>query len=92
MRALWRPPVTQSLAARDRCRRAINALRNLPCVPAATLYPPSEDTHDDYSFEATITQAGVPPSVLRELALEDLALHSMKKRGSPVHTIVSVAA
>lgn len=92
MRALRRPRVTQSYEARDRCRRCMNTLRSLPCVPAATLYPPDEDTHHVYSFEATITRSYVPPSVLRELALEGLALHSVKKRGNPTHTIVSVTA
>lgn len=84
--------MSQDYETRDRCRRAMNALVELSCLEAATLYEPADTPQDAYAVELAIAGDHVPPAVLRELALDSLALHSIERRGSPPHLLVVASA
>jgi len=54
-------------AARNTARALVERLAAIPSVEAVELLAPTAGQFDSWSVEATVDDAGIPPSVLGEL-------------------------
>jgi len=66
--------------ARKSVRRVADALRACDSVAAVDVLPPTKSQFDDWTIDAVVRGDGVPPEILRELALEGLTLRPMPQR------------
>ncbi|GGK84874.1 hypothetical protein [Haloarcula sebkhae] len=73
---------------RQRVRRAARALREaVPTVLVETT-PPVRSKHDAWTVDAVLQDTeGVPPDVLRELALADLTLQATPTQTEHQHVV-----
>ncbi|QIO25536.1 hypothetical protein [Haloarcula sp. JP-L23] len=75
---------------RDRVERAARALRDT--VPTAQIdtTPPTKSQYDDWTLDAVLVDTeGVPPTVLRELALADLTLRPTPSQAGHQHVVAT---
>jgi len=82
--------MTCSAEARGRVERAAHTLRDTAPTVAVDVIEPTESPHDRWTVEAAIRADGVPPEVLRELALADLTLRPTPAQGE-FATVVATA-
>jgi len=74
---------------RQRAQRCADALGDAACVLAVDVLDPDESHLDAWTVDAVIrSEEGVPPGVLRELALEQMTLRPSPGR----HEFSSVVA
>jgi len=82
--------MTCSVEARQRTERAARTLRDIAPTVAVDVVEPTESPHDCWTVEAALRADGVPPEVLRELALADLTLRPTPSQGE-FATVVATA-
>jgi len=76
---------------RERVRRAAEAIRG--CAPAISvdILSPTESQYDQWTIDAVLEgRRGVPPAVLRELALEGLTLQPTPSQSGVEHVAATV--
>ncbi|WP_058992287.1 hypothetical protein [Haloarcula sp. CBA1127] len=75
---------------RQRVRRAAQALREtVPTVLVETT-PPVRSEHDAWTVDAVLRDTeGIPPEVLRELALAGLTLQPMPSQAGNQHVVAT---
>jgi len=82
------------LAQRDRVDAAAMELRADEdiALEACDVLPPSKSEHDVWTLDAVVVdETGVPPTVLRELALYGLTLRRTPSRPGGLQSIVATA-
>ncbi|MDQ2074749.1 hypothetical protein RBH20_19670 [Haloarcula sp. H-GB4] len=75
---------------RKRVKRAARALRETVPIVLVETMPPVCSEHDAWTLDAVLRDTeGVPPEVLRELALADLTLQPMPSQAEHQHVVAT---
>lgn len=72
--------MTCTVDQRERVEQAAYALRDLSCVVAVDVLEPEAGQHQAWTVDAVVEGRTVPPTVLRELAIYELALRPSPTR------------
>jgi len=75
-------------AQRDRLLHAGDAIQDCAGVRDATIVDAETDPTNAWTLEVVLEGAAVPPQILRELVLHDLALREAPTRGDPAQTVL----
>lgn len=75
---------------RKAARRVADALRACDGVVAVDVLAPTKSQFDDWTIDAVVRADGIPPEVLRELALEGLTLRPMPQRAEYSSVVATV--
>jgi len=80
-----------SAEQREQVRRAADAIRDCPSTASVDTLSPVESQYDQWTIDAVLqTGRGVPPEVLRELAIEGLILRPTPSQGCYAHVVATV--
>ncbi|WP_254271112.1 hypothetical protein [Haloarcula marina] len=82
--------MTCTVEARARVERAARSLRDTAPTIAVEVLDPADSPHDRWTLDAAIRTAGVPPTVLRELALAGLTLLPTPAQGEFATVVATV--
>ena len=75
---------------RKRVERAARALRDTVPTAVVETTPPVRSKHDAWTLDAVLRDTeGVPPAVLRELALADLTLRPTPSQAGHQHLVAT---
>jgi len=75
---------------RQRVRRAARALREMAPTAVVETTPPVRSEHDAWTLDAVLCETeGVPPEVLRELALAGLTLQPTPTQAEHQHVVAT---
>ena len=75
---------------RKRVERAARALRDTVPTAVVETTPPVRSEHDAWTLDAVLRDTeGVPPAVLRELALADLTLRPTPSQAGHQHVVAT---
>jgi len=75
---------------RQRVKRAARALRETAPTAVVETTPPVRSEHDAWTLDAVLRDTdGVPPGVLRELALADLTLQPTPSQAGHQHVVAT---
>jgi len=69
-----------TIEQRRRAHNCADALGDAPSVVAVDVLDPDESHLDEWTVDAVVRDDGIPPGVLRELALEQMTLQSAPDR------------
>jgi len=79
-----------TVESRQRVRRAARALRETAPTAVVETTPPVSSEHDAWTLDAVLRETdGVPPEVLRELALAGLTLQPTPAQAEHQHVVAT---
>lgn len=75
---------------RDRVSKAARTLKDVVPTEAVDVLPPNKSQYNAWTLDAVVIgRDGIPPEVLRELALADLTLRPAPDRGEFVSVVAT---